>query len=105
MILDDGAVRALTQHKSLFPSGVKSVAEGNFLAQDAVHLVAEDGTVIASGLSNYSSQDVEKLLGQQSDKIEVPLTHKISRIPCHFAQPFWAYELPHRREQVPGAVF
>ena len=29
----------------------------------------------------------------------------ISRIPCHFAQPFWAYELPHRREIVPGAVF
>ena len=29
----------------------------------------------------------------------------ISRIPCHFAQPIWAYELPHRREIVPGAVF
>ena len=29
----------------------------------------------------------------------------VSRIPCHFAQPFWAYKLPHRREIVPGAVF
>ena len=29
----------------------------------------------------------------------------VSRIPCRFAQPFWAYELPHRREIVPGAVF
>ena len=30
--------------------------------------------------------------------------NKVSRIPCHFAQPFWAYELPHGREIVPGAV-
>ena len=32
-------------------------------------------------------------------------SESISRNPCHYAQPFWAYEFPHRREIVPGAVF
>ena len=30
---------------------------------------------------------------------------QVSRIPCHFAQPFWAYELPHKREILFGAGF
>jgi hypothetical protein len=34
-----------------------------------------------------------------------PKSDRIPYIPCHSAQPLRAYQLPHRREIVSGAVF
>src|SRR6185503_10734036 len=52
LVLDDGAVRAVTTRgTSLLPAGVTSVT-GSFEAGEPVDLVAEDGVVIARGLVN-----------------------------------------------------
>ena len=66
ILLDDGAVKAVTAHKSLFPAGILGV-EGCWEAQDAVALVgASDGKEVARALCNYTSSDVLKLKGLQS---------------------------------------
>ena len=51
LVLDEGAVKALTQsHKSLLPVGVKLV-QGSFRRGEMVVCVALDGREIARGLS------------------------------------------------------
>ena len=58
LILDDGAVTAVRDHRtSLLPAGITAV-EGTFESGDAVEMVALDGTVIARGLVNYSSDEL-----------------------------------------------
>jgi len=69
IVLDDGAVRAVMRHKNVFASGLLEVV-GKFGHQDAIHLVDKDGNVIASGLSNYTADELRKLKGLQSDRIE-----------------------------------
>eukprot|EP00240_Pyramimonas_obovata_P004668 CAMPEP_0118935804 /NCGR_PEP_ID=MMETSP1169-20130426/15838_1 /TAXON_ID=36882 /ORGANISM="Pyramimonas obovata, Strain CCMP722" /LENGTH=389 /DNA_ID=CAMNT_0006878867 /DNA_START=156 /DNA_END=1325 /DNA_ORIENTATION=+ len=68
-ILDAGACRAVCRHKNVFPCGLKEV-HGTFSSQDAIHLVSEEGEVIASGLVNYNNEEMKKLVGLQSDEIE-----------------------------------
>ena len=67
--LDEGAVRALTvDHKSLLPVGVTAV-KGNFLRGEMVVCVDEQGVEVARGLSNYSSTEASKVIGQGSENI------------------------------------
>lgn len=69
IIVDDGARRALEQDgKSLLPIGIKKV-EGNFAAESAVDIKAQDQTLIARGLSAYSSRDLRLIQGRRSDEI------------------------------------
>ncbi|WP_448629088.1 glutamate 5-kinase [Cellulomonas soli] len=64
LVLDAGAVRALTErHTSLLPAGVTSF-EGSFEAGDPVELVGPDLVVIARGLVGYSSDEIGDLLGR-----------------------------------------
>lgn len=71
--LDAGAVRVLQQSgKSLLAVGVRDVS-GNFSRGDVVACIDESGHEIARGLVNYDSQEVGKLKGQSSDKIEALL--------------------------------
>ena len=70
MVLDAGAVKALTQGgKSLLPVGVTAVS-GRFHRGDAVSLVDTAGVRIAIGLSNYDVADCAKLCGAPSGNIE-----------------------------------
>ena len=70
LILDAGAVRALVeQGKSLLPSGIVGV-EGRFRVGAPVHCRCPDGRVVAAGLINYSSSDIEKIKGRKSSEIE-----------------------------------
>lgn len=70
IILDRGAVEALEKKKkSLLPVGVVEV-RGAFKAGDIVEICTRRGRVIARGLSNYSSDDLEKLMGRKSSEIE-----------------------------------
>ena len=71
--LDAGACRAIRdQGRSLLPSGIVGV-EGRFRVGAPVHCRCPDGTVIAAGLINYSSSDIEKIKGCRSSEIEEKL--------------------------------
>lgn len=66
LVLDDGAVRAVTTRgTSLLPAGVVGV-EGVFVAGDPVDLVDAQGVAIARGLVNYDAKEVPTLLGRNT---------------------------------------
>jgi glutamate 5-kinase len=76
LILDDGAVRALTEKgKSLLPKGVVRV-EGVFERGDAVRLLDKEGKRIGKGLTNYSSEEVNAIVGLASWEIVDRLGYK-----------------------------
>ena len=69
LVLDDGAIRALRQDgKSLLPIGVKNVF-GEFQRGAVVACISEQGTDIARGLSNYSSDEAARIKGHASQEI------------------------------------
>ncbi|MGI6657469.1 MAG: glutamate 5-kinase [Desulfobulbus sp.] len=83
LLLDDGACRALAgQGKSLLPSGIRAV-RGSFRVGAAVRCVDGEGRAIASGLSNYSSADIEQIMGRHSGEIDAILGHKDSDVVIH----------------------
>ncbi len=62
--VDDGALRALKNSKSLLPSGITSV-EGVFDAGDVVSING-----IAHAVSSFTSSEIENLIGHHSTEIE-----------------------------------
>ncbi len=74
--LDAGAVKVLRQAgKSLLPVGVVAVA-GRFERGDLVRCIDEGGVEIARGLVNYSTDEVNKIMGQSSGQIEALLGYQ-----------------------------
>jgi glutamate 5-kinase len=73
--LDDGALRALQQGKSLLPAGVTGV-EGNFERGDAVIVEDSHGREVARGLVAYSIEDSRRILGYKSREIEARLGYR-----------------------------
>lgn len=70
LVLDDGAVRALSENKrSLLASGVVRV-DGLFNAGDTVALAAENGRELARGLTSFGAADLKKIKGRRSTEIE-----------------------------------
>ena len=66
LLLDDGAVAAVTvRRKSLLPAGITGV-EGAFAAGDPVDVCTPEGLVIARGLVNYASAELPRLLGRST---------------------------------------
>ena len=58
LVLDAGAVRALTERRaSLLPAGITGV-DGRFVAGDPVDLVDEAGSAVARGLVNYDAAEL-----------------------------------------------
>ena len=69
LVLDEGAVRAVRHHRtSLLPAGISAV-HGEFEAGDAVELAGADGTIIARGLVNYSSEELPRMLGRSTHEL------------------------------------
>jgi len=69
VVIDDGAARVLQQAgKSLLPVGVVSV-EGDFKRGELVSCVNQNGDEIARGLSSYSAEDAQLIMGKASEKI------------------------------------
>jgi glutamate 5-kinase len=67
--LDAGACQALLeQGSSLLPIGISRL-EGQFEKGDVIELIAPDSRQLARGLTNYSSSQVAKIIGLQSDLI------------------------------------
>ena len=76
ILIDEGAKEALVgDGKSLLPSGVMQV-EGNFALGDPVTCVEAAGNPIAKGLVNYTADEIRKIMGLKSSKIEQVLGYK-----------------------------
>lgn len=81
--VDDGAARALVEHKrSLLAAGITGV-RGEFSADDAVSIEGADGRELARGLARYGVGDVRKLLGARSDEIETRVGHFVGEEIVH----------------------
>jgi glutamate 5-kinase len=70
--VDEGAVRALMQGKSLLPAGVTR-AVGRFDRGDTVSIVGPDGVEVARGICAYSDNDAARIIGRKSAEIEIVL--------------------------------
>jgi glutamate 5-kinase len=76
LVIDDGAIKAILEKgKSLLPSGVIDV-EGDFIMGDPVSCIDGEGTLIAKGLINFSSDEIRKIMGLKTAKIAQVLGHK-----------------------------
>lgn len=70
LILDAGAVKKLKEAgSSLLAVGV-TATEGTFMRGEMVACVDQAGKEIARGLVNYSAQEVQRIMGQPSERIE-----------------------------------
>ena len=75
IMLDAGAVRALTHRgASLLAAGVTG-ATGRFHAGDPVDLVGPDGVAVARGLVAYDAEEIPQLVGRSSAELEADLGH------------------------------
>jgi glutamate 5-kinase len=74
IFVDDGAVKALVEkNRSLLPAGIVKVA-GEFARGDVVEICAHDGVPVARGLSNYASDDVERIRGKRTADVRALLS-------------------------------
>ncbi len=70
--VDEGAVKALRNGKSLLPAGVIK-AEGNFSAGDVVSVASPDGIVIAKGKVNFSKEEIDSVKGMKGYEVKKKL--------------------------------
>ncbi len=83
VVLDEGAVLALTQRRaSLLPAGIVAV-EGTFVAGDPVDLVGSDGQVIGRGLVNYDAVDLPDMVGRSTRELARALGSAYEREVVH----------------------
>jgi glutamate 5-kinase len=69
LVVDDGAVRALSAGKSLLPAGVTGI-DGDFQRGDVVEVRDRKGRVLARGLVAYAAEDARRIAGHKSAEIE-----------------------------------
>ena len=75
IIVDDGASGALLKGKhSLLPAGVSEVT-GSFERGDIISVLNGRRGKIAAGITNYSRDEITKIMGSRSDRIEELLGH------------------------------
>jgi len=71
IVIDQGAVTAIFERKSLLPKGILEV-KGRFLNDSVVFLEDEQGKQVAKGIVNYSSEEINHIKGKPSSEI-IPL--------------------------------
>ena len=69
LIIDEGAKKALKNGKSLLAAGIKKV-NGKFHKGDHIRILDKTNKEFARGLCSFSSEEIEKILGCHSNKIE-----------------------------------
>jgi glutamate 5-kinase len=75
LMIDEGAVKALSEGKSLLPAGIRQV-DGRFERGDAVLVRDREGREIARGLAAYSASDAERIAGKRTVEIEAILGYR-----------------------------
>ncbi len=68
LVIDDGAISALKKGKSLLAAGIKKV-NGKFNKGDHIKILDKSLKEYARGLSSFSSEEINKIKGQHSNKI------------------------------------
>ena len=69
LIIDQGAMTALIDGKSLLPIGVTSL-EGDFSRGDIISIYSSNGRELAKGICAYSAAEARLIIGQNSNEIE-----------------------------------
>jgi glutamate 5-kinase len=69
LIIDDGAISALKQGKSLLAAGIKKV-NGKFYKGDHIKILNKSLKEYARGLSSFNSDEILKIKGHHSNKIK-----------------------------------
>jgi glutamate 5-kinase len=83
LVLDDGAIRALTTTSaSLLPAGIVAV-RGNFQTGDVVRLVDQAGGSCGRGIVNYDAEVLPALLGHGTHELARRLGPQFSRVVVH----------------------
>jgi len=67
--IDQGASKALRSGKSLLPAGIIRI-EGSFKKGDNIIIVDNNNIDIARALSSFTSEEIDKIKGLQSNQIE-----------------------------------
>ena len=74
--IDDGAVKALVErHKSLLASGIVAI-DGEFDQWETVAVAGPHGTLIAKGITQYSSTELNRIKGAKTAEIKSRLGYK-----------------------------
>ena len=73
--VDDGAVKALKEGKSLLPAGVRAIT-GSFGRGDPVAIVSTSGARLGLGLTRYTAAEARQIMGRRSADIEALLGYK-----------------------------
>ncbi|WP_216897169.1 glutamate 5-kinase [Nocardia alni] len=79
VLLDEGAVRAVSDcRRSLLAAGITGV-RGNFHGGDVIDLIAPDGTLVARGVAEYDSIELHTMIGRSTsdlpDGMRRPVIH------------------------------
>ncbi|OGT37628.1 MAG: glutamate 5-kinase [Gammaproteobacteria bacterium RIFCSPHIGHO2_12_FULL_37_14] len=82
LIIDNGAVNALRNGKSLLSVGVTEI-DGDFHKGDAICILNSEKIEIARGLINYNAHDARKIMGRRSADFEIILGYKGSEEMIH----------------------
>tara|TARA_B100000902_G_scaffold369595_1_gene393950 strand:- start:1202 stop:2308 length:1107 start_codon:yes stop_codon:yes gene_type:complete len=69
LIIDDGAKKALLIGKSLLAAGITSVS-GKFNKGDHIKILDNKKREFARGLSSFSSEEIQKIMGHHSNEIQ-----------------------------------
>ena len=69
LIIDDGAKKALINGKSLLAAGIKKVS-GKFSKGDHIKILDKKRIEFARGLSSFSSEEINKIMGIHSNEIQ-----------------------------------
>ena len=69
VIIDQGAVKAINNGKSLLPAGVKKI-NGIFEKGDHILVKDQNNLECARGLTSFSSIEIEKIKGSHSSEIK-----------------------------------
>jgi glutamate 5-kinase len=68
VMIDDGAVRALSEGRSLLPAGIRQV-DGTFDTGDAVQVFDMMLNAVAVGLARYDADEAERIRGRKTSEI------------------------------------
>jgi len=75
LVIDEGAVKALKDGKSLLPAGIRQI-DGRFERGDALVVKDRQGREIARGLAAYNASDAELIAGKRTVEIEAILGYR-----------------------------
>lgn len=80
LVIDDGAVRAITHgKKSLLAVGIKAI-EGKFRGGSCVSCTDLNGKEIAIGITNYGSNELQKVIGCTSETVCSILNNSLDEV-------------------------